>query len=332
MLAAGKVDRTSIDNAFMFLNTLRTNRKLEESRRASVAAAGEFKKSTMPYTQLTAPVNTNKMLVEKQAANLRSTLDRVGRTTDVDRSIGMRLAGERQINEGLLQNNSEFAQRTAMHSAQQSALNVDTMKYNLGVQDMNSEYMAKVRSELLKNPLPLMNDAALKNFIIGQNQNRQVREKKAIVNKYFDTVKDPKIRLDLENLSKEYTDHRTAGYTDAQAKFDARIHTSPTVSTEPETFLKSPEYKKWKMADETIEKRIREVRRPIDDAHMAVQAISYKEGGELKARKFQHSVNKDNNAARMKENALSVKEKEILYKAIFHNNEMLLKSLAVIFG
>jgi hypothetical protein len=130
----------------MYLNTIATNMKVGRSEGQAIAA-GLFQK---PYEkhQYIRDASTNKLLAEKQAANIRSQARNIAKSSsDLDKGTAVQL-------QGITQGQDIIAKGQAADQAQSSAVRAAQMESDARVDITNTKTLGQNRelaSEAFKN-------------------------------------------------------------------------------------------------------------------------------------------------------------------------------------
>lgn len=314
----------------MFASTLNTNRQLEKNRRKSVIAEGSFRESYMPQAPFISPLSSDIMFAQRSANELRSRFNRSSKSVNINDEVAAQLDVENQIADRMYNIQFGEKQRRDGINAQNANSVYQTNLHNLGVGNRNRLTAAKTEAELAKDPTSLLNHTAFTNFITAANQNRKVRSHGKAVDDYYKLINDKDLMLKVELAQKEYNDY-IATYDKTKADFEEK-NKGLTTDKKPVVFEGHSEEAAWKAKKDNLYKIIKTAMEPISVAKMKVEQLSmnpsyfssFKKGGNLQKERLK--------AKRIKEDSSNnIKEKELLYKAIFHNNEMLLKTLSILF-
>jgi len=333
--ALGNLDNLSISNAAMFASTLNANRQLEKNRRRSVIAEGSFRESYMPQAPFISPLNSDTMLAQRSANELRSRINRGTKSININDGIAAQLDVENQIADRMYAIQSGEKQRRDGINIQNANSTYQTNLHNLGVSNRNRSIAAKTEAELAKDPTDLLNHTAFTNFITSANQNFKVRSHGKAVDDYYKTINNKDVMSKVEVAQKAYKDH-IATYDATKTAFETANKAVVGVDGKPVVFEEHSAENAWKAKKEELYNAVKTAMEPISVAKMRVEQFSMnpsyfsnlstfnKKGGTLEREKLEAQKTKDSSSN-------NTKEKELLYKAIFHNNEILLKTLSILF-
>lgn len=317
--AIKNVDATDLGNATMFASALSTNRDLEKNRKKALAAS-YYTESYMPQAPLLFTGSMDSMLAEKNANALRSKLNRVSKNTNLETGINAQLEGEEQIAQNLGTVKHAEKQRRDNLLTTNANVNYQTTAHNLEIGNRNKARAAQITSEMFKDPTKLLNHTAFSNLVLANNQNAKVKDYKKAVSNYYDALNNEGLKTGLEDLRKRYEAHESKLVALREA-----YKTNPAIANN-KPFEESDSYLQWQNYKETLlnekEKLIEPVK--ISKLFLEKQSNMFKKGGNLQKKRSYVRENRQDSMIRLK-------EKELVYKAIFHNNEMLLKTLSVLF-
>lgn len=287
----------------------------------------QYFRTSTPYTLLT----------EQAAGNYSSQVNRIASTmADIDKATGARLRGAAQVEEMRTKGRvSDFEYNEKIRNAQDQS--------NLQIDSANTETLAKNRQ--------LVSDTLSK---LGQlNYNEQMLKTHNLNNlnlgvyQWLKNTKDAKNRSSLfEAYSNPEYLKLTTAYNDHQAKKPDLLK---TIENEwkskhkdkiwDESYAKSDtRYKDW----ETENTRYESILKPINNNYNMMKVATqmnipysyysdklnpwyFKKGGNLAPGEYLEAVRLQS------ESKIKVKEIEMFYKMIMHNNAMLQKSLIKVF-
>lgn len=287
----------------------------------------QYFRTSTPYTLLT----------EQAAGNYSSQVNRIASTmADIDKATGARLQGAAQVEEMRTKGRvSDFEYNEKIRNAQDQS--------NLQIDSANTETLAKNRQ--------LVSDTLSK---LGQlNYNEQMLKTHNLNNlnlgvyQWLKNTKDAKNRSSLfEAYSNPEYLKLTTAYNDHQAKKPDLLK---TIENEwkskhkdkiwDESYAKSDtRYKDW----ETENTRYESILKPINNNYNMMKVATqmnipysyysdklnpwyFKKGGNLAPGEYLEAVRLQS------ESKIKVKEIEMFYKMIMHNNAMLQKSLIKVF-
>ena len=317
------INNSDLSNAIMFANTLSTNRKLERDRIKSIAAEGSFRESGAATPVMLNIADPGIFNLAKEAGNFRSQARRIGKSVDINNSIAAQLEAEEKIQNVVSQadQNRKARMDSEKNAYIQSLNQVNT--YNLGVANRNRERAAKTEAAIIKSPMPLLNNNALTTFLHANNQNANVKEYNKKVNNYLDKINDPELKAKVEQATFKYEKHYNT-FTEVEKAFKEN-NTSGDL-----TFEKSKQYLDWEKTRKALQEEIDKLIEPVKAAKLdisrptSVSPFFNKKGGNLEKARFDL-------ASRKQAESNALKEKELAYKAIFKNQELLFKALAIMF-
>jgi len=332
----GTLDSTGIANGLMYLNTLGANAWIGNEQRKAISS-GLFQLPYMPHQYIRAD-KPYSLAANKQAADVNSQGKKIAASTsDLNQGNAIRLQALKQAS-GIIEKGQaldwerldKVREMQLKNNASVDSYNTQTLGKNRG---LTAEAMQKIH--LTNANQRNAQNTATNNWLTAWDKNYGLNQYKQNMAKYFDMTNDPK----LKSLSDEYTDFAgekgkasaLATYNANKANYD-KTHMPGGVNggTQYKPFEESDEYKQWQT---DITKKLDYLKLQMKPLELAQQKLNLdqqmlywrKEGGKMtKKEKIDIDNNKFNNVKRLKET-------ELTYKAIMHNNEMLQKALIKVF-
>ena len=289
------------------------------TRQAVIAGAVTLPGMSPEYVRITSP---EQIVANAQADAVRSKAGRLASSTsDLDKSTAISLEGTSKA-----ANIETAAAATAQEKLEalrnkQRELNYTTNKYNLGVEGENKLRMAEVEQKL------------------GQvGINKELSDAAATTNlthALLSTLEEDKVNKGLSAMYKAYTDPK---YTKARDKYLNIISEEGMAPFKDEydkltknkdykkEWEESAPYRKWLASKSSKLKYLQELSKTAEQIQLAMtyrQPLpTFKSGGD---------VSKLDVEREKSERERKIKNVEMTYKAIIHNNEMLQRALIKIF-
>lgn len=289
------------------------------TRQAVLAGAVTLPGMSPEYVRITSP---EQIVANAQADAVRSKAGRLASSTsDLDKSTAISLEGTSKA-----ANIETAAAATAQEKLEalrnkQRELNYTTNKYNLGVEGENRLRMAVVEQKL------------------GQvGINKELSDAAATTNlthALLSTIEEDKVNKGLSAIYKAYTDPK---YTKARDKYLNIISEEGMAPFKNEydelkknkdykkEWEESAPYRKWLASKSSKLKYLQELSKTAEQIQLAMtyrQPLpTFKSGGD---------VSKLDVEREKSERERKIKNVEMTYKAIIHNNEMLQRALIKIF-
>lgn len=327
----GGLDSTSIANGLMALNTYGANAWIGDEQRKAISA-GLYQLPYMPhqYLRVDKPYSLE---ANKQAAEVNSQGKRMAASTsDLNQGAAMRFQGLKQANDIITKGQGLDQERMDKIRGMQIESNAGVDSYNTQTLGKNrgltGEAMQKIH--LVNANQRNAQNTVTNNWLTAWDKNYGLNQYKQNMAKYFDMTNDPQ----LKSLSDEYTDFAgEKGQANTKALYEANKanydKTALHSGTPYPTFENSKEYKTWQEQSGKKLDFLKTQMKPMEKAQQQLnldqQMLYFKKGGGLtKEQKIDIDNAKFNNIKRLKET-------ELTYKAIMHNNEMLQKALIKVF-
>lgn len=336
----GNLDSTGIANGLMSLNTLGANAWIgDEQRKAISAGLFQFPYMQHQYLRVDKPYS---LAANKQAAEVNAQGKSIASSTsDLNQGNAIRLQALKQASgiiekgQGLDWERLDKARNLQLeNNASVDSYNTQTLGKNRG---LTAEAMQKIH--LTNANQHNAQNTATNNWLTAWDRNYGLNKYKQDMTKYFGLTKDPK----LKSLSDEYTRFISddGGKAEAKALYEKNKlafetanpgNTNNASNPYSKPFEESQEYKNWEKEGKRLFDNIQLASEPLkkaqEDLNFQREVLynwSGKSGGKLsKKDKMDIDNNKFNNTKRLKET-------ELTYKAIMHNNEMLQKALIKVF-
>lgn len=317
-------DTTDVANLAMFANTISTNRKAGDSQRK---AASEF--ALLPYVsqkhiRIDSPYT---VLGNKQATATRTSASRMASSiSDIDKSLGVMLEGENKANTILEKVNAMDVQRIdKLKSAQdEAAFKVNAMNTDILGKNRQTAAKAAQSIHLVNANQDLANNTAVNNLITALNRNIPNRRYNYYQEKLNTLTNDPAIKNATQAYKNILTDEGQAPYKTQWEKLKENTDYKAT-------WEESLPYKNWEKEKSRLQGILTTTQEPLSKTqfllNQALQAKIYgfKSGGSL-SRADRIAIQRDKSESQRR-----LKETEMAYKAIMHNNEMLQKALIKVF-
>jgi len=320
-----EVNPTDVANLGMYASTVASNKYIGDQQRQA-AAAGMYTMPTMSQNYMRID-KTNALEGEKQSAKILSQTKRIAdSTSDIDKGNAIRLEGMSKSNDLTTKAQQFDLARTDKLRSLQLDNNAKINQFNMGVLGKNRAMAA----EAFKN-IHLINanqrnaqNAAFGNVTRAVEKNYNSNQLNKSLKDYNTLVNDPKLKLKGEEYAKLAGDEGRRA-VDAEYQKMKEANTTGNLPPVEETQV----YKTWKERVKAMEDEIELLMAPIRAKQSEVQSwqtrMYLKKGGSLtKQEKIEIENLKNSHKSRMK-------EMELAYKAILHNNEMLQKALIKVF-
>ena len=289
------------------------------TRQAVLAGAVTLPGMSPEYVRITSP---EQIVANAQADAVRSKAGRLASSTsDLDKSTAISLEGTSKA-----ANIETAAAATAQEKLEalrnkQRELNYTTNKYNLGVEGENKLRMAGVEQKLGQVGISKeLSDAAattnLTHALLSTIEEDKVNKGLSAMYKAYTDPKYTKAREEYSNIVSE------EGMAPFKAKYD-KLKKNPDYKKEWE---ESAPYREWLASKSSKLKYLQELSKTAEQIQLAMtyrQPLpTFKSGGD---------VSKLDVEREKSERERKIKNVEMTYKAIIHNNEMLQRALIKIF-
>jgi hypothetical protein len=310
----------------MYANTVATNVQVGKNQRQAVADG----LVQLPYMkhQYMRTDRPNALLAEKMAAGVRSRAGQTARaSSDLDRATNIQLQGEAQSQNIVTQGQVEDQKRfdTIRGAQMESNARVDTANTKTLGQNRQLAGEAFKNIHLINSNQNVAQNTALNNYLLSANQNIPIEEHKRNQKLMYEAMKDPRIKQAVDS----YSQMQTEGYKPFEAQFKAEQARIGENEYPYKTFEESPYYTRWQAQLKNAKTAVDNLWEPIKGMQLAIQyqqpIQSAKKGGSL-SKDDQLEIQRDKNAS-----TANLKQTELIYKAILHNNEMLQKALIKVF-
>lgn len=329
-----KFDWTSllngVPNALMYMNTVAANRDIGNAQRNAVSA-GLYQLPYMPHTYLRVD-RPNTLFADKQAASVRSSAGRLaGNVSDIDKANAIRLQGEGQAADIETKGQQADLQRFDQLRGQQTENRSKIDQYNTSVLGKNRGMAADAFSKihLINANQILAQNTAANNFITAADRDFKVGQYKANMNKYWNMANDPKLKTQRDLYLKEAGEE---GQAAARKQYDDFVELAKkSGASYAKTFEESKYHTDWQTRIKNAEKALNLVMDPVRQYQSKLQfdqsTAFLKKGGTTGLSKQDHI---DIENAKYN-NTRKLKDTEMAFKAIIHNNEMLQRALIKVF-
>ncbi len=314
-------DATDISNALMYASTVNTNSQVGDAQRRAVADS-MYTVPYMPnqYMRIDSPYT---LQGEKQAAALESKAAGVaGDVSDIDKSMAARLTGAAQAS--AIRDKAHMAdqQRTDQMKAQQQQLNAKVAEANTKILGQNRALASQAfsKTHLINANEDLAQNAAFTNFVTAAARNLPAKQYKQNQTALYKAYTNPEYTGASEAYAKLNTD-------EGQAKYKTQYNADVKNLGYAKPWEESTHYKQWQDDVTKTKSRVETLYKPIQNLMIAQQFQQQllKSGGSL-SKQDKIDIQRDK-----AESVRELKELEMSFKAIMHNNEMLQKSLIRVF-
>ena len=322
----GRIDGIDVANALMYANTYATNVGMGNDQRKAIADS-LYNLPYMPHQYIRVD-RPNALLADKNAAQLRSQARAVASaTSDVDKAAAIQLEGATKANDLVTQGQTADLKRfDALRGAQMES-NARVDEYNTGVLGKNRALTGEAfkNIHLVNANQRLAQNTALNNLILAAKQNQPVKDYKLNNKVMYEAMRNPKLKEAVDNYSYMLDE----GANSYKAKFEEARQRIGANNYPFQSFETSPFYGEWQTQVKNARKAVDALYEPIEKLQLAQQfqqpLMFVKKGGTLsKADKLE--------LQRDKERATKdLKQAELVFKSIIHNNEMLQKALIKVF-
>ena len=309
----------------MYASTVAANKYIGNQQRQA-AAAGMYTLPTMSQNYMRID-KTNALEADKQSAKILSQTKRIAdSSSDIDKGNAIRL-------EGMSKANDLTTKAQQFDLARTDKLRNLQLENNAKVNQVNMGVLSKIRAMIanaFKN-IHLINanqrnaqNAAFGNVTRAVEKNYNSNQLTKTLNEYNAAINDPKLKLKGEEYAKLAGEE---GRKAVDAEYQ-KLKESNTTGTLP-PIEETAAYKTWQQRVKDMEAEIELMMAPIRLKQSEVQSwqnrMYMKKGGSLtRAEKIE--IEKLKNSHK-----INMKEMELAYKAILHNNEMLQKALIKVF-
>jgi hypothetical protein len=336
----GNIDATDLSNLAMYANTFGTNKRIGDEQRKAVSDS----MYTLPYMQQTY-IRADKpysIQTDKQVAEFESKAGRIANaTSDINKGMGVRLGAQTQVNAMRDKSNMADQQRTDQMKSQQTQANINVNKINTDILGKNRGLAAGAfkQTHLINANQDLSQNTALNNLVLAINKNIPVKEYKRNLGELYKYANDTKMKSAYDIYSKTNDDTNTEyGLAKYQVLYDK--YKKDNVGKTILPWEKSTYYDDWVTAKKNSETQYNIAMKPYQQATMRMQYqlpllygsdyqqphfLSFARGG-LLSKSDQIEIDDNRN-----EHTRKQKEAEMIFKAILHNDEMLIKSLIRVF-
>lgn len=319
-------DATDIANIAMFANTWAGNRKAgNEQRRAIAESMYSIPYLNQQYIRIDSPYA---LLGQKQAANVRTRARNIAKSTsDIDKSLAVRLEGEDKAGVIVDKANAMDKQRFDQLRSQQLGANAKVNAANTEILGKNRALAAGAFKgiHLVNANETMAQTTNLNNLITATSKNIPMKEYKQNQRVLFETYDNPKFKKAAEQVQIAQGEEGKKSYYDRwKENYD-----KTKLAGVAKEWADSDEYKEWQENVKQKQDYLKTFTDNIARIQMAqslqLPLLGLKSGGTLsKSEKLEIEREKSEYRRRLKET-------ELAYKAIMHNNEMLQKALIKVF-
>lgn len=325
-VAKGMLNPTNLANLAMYTSTVAANKQIGQAQRKAIAdSLYSLPGISQTYLRIDKP---STLLANKQAANVSSQASRIARaTSDLDKGRAIQLQGQAQASDIVAQGQQADLARIDKLRAAQLENKAQVDQYNTQVLAKNRALSAEAAKNLhlINANQILAQNAALANFIRSAEKNQGISEYKAAMDEYWKFANDPALKAQTEAYQKEAGPEgekaARAIYEEAKAAYKGTDYAK--------SFEESQEHAAWQKKVADLGKQLDLAMEPIRKKQMWMQLyqpmLYMKKGGGL-TREDKIAIDKEKFY-----NARRLKDTEMTYKAIMHNNEMLQKALIKVF-
>lgn len=308
----------------MYADTLATNKKSAEfQKRAAVEGIVKLP-GVSPLKIKTSSIYTPQ--AQKMAGDIQSRVGRMAAaTSDTSKADALRLEGMTKGNEMISKGQQLDQQRLDAVEAQQLAANAQAQQQNLqiGAQNKMSYAQAAQKIPLIDSNEVAAKGNAFQTLVHGEKQNRSGKEYNYWMDKFEEYRNSPELKSAVDLL-------QTHEKQLEKLKSDYEAKRTSSGGALPE-FEDSQVYKKWLKISTERKADFDKLYKPLEQMKQAASGaynkyvMGMKSGG---------SLTKEERSELQRENAeykMKMKELELFYKSIMHNNQMLQKALIKVF-
>ena len=322
--ASKNINAVDIVNVAMAANTLSANTRAAQAQKRA-ALAGIIQLPFMPKQHI--PISTPMSLAaEKQAGNIRTQARNIASSTsDINKSFGVLLAGEKQAADILGKGQAADIQTNEKLKAMQRESDFKTAAYNLEVLGKNKASVANaIKSiNLVDANKEIAQNTARNNLLIGLEKNLRVKENRKRWEELVNLQNDPEYNANVKRLAELSSPEEIQRRKDAFEKSKDKLTAS---KGEEKVWEKSEDYNQYKNDIKAIADIIQTHRDKYNSLYSAFQFSNlYRSGGSLSK---QDRIELEREKASLRS---AQKDKDLSYKMILQNNELLVKSLIKIF-
>ncbi len=324
------INPTSIANLGMYASTVGTNREAARLQKEA-ALAGITKMSGISPTKLsTASVFLPQ--AEKAAATITSKTGRMAKaTTDIDKGNAVQLEGVLKATESREKGMQMDQQRLDAIKNQQLNENARVQAFNQQVNAQNKASVAKAAQSipLIESNRLLANNAATQNMIHSIVKNASAEEYKNASAEVERLQNSPEMKELQEKAKLIYSKDRENYWRKLYEENKSKL--LPKSGEYTVSFENSDFYKKWQSEKDALKNRAELINTPYLEAIRKAQSAQHrwmlgmKKGGSL-TKAERSELQRENAQYKQK-----LKELELFYKSIMHNNDMLQKALIKVF-
>lgn len=321
-----------LTNTAMFANTTGANINIGNNRRMGIAAS-LFQKPYMPQTYLRLD-KPNSLFADKMAGDTRFRIGRTALMADLDKSNAIKLQGENQANEIMTKGHIADLARFDQVRNQQLENRTKIDQYNTGVLGENKAMTAAAFGKIydINAAQTLMNSGALNNYLASIARDIKTNQFKWNQNKTWNMMNDPNLKTAAEKHNLLIGEDE---YNKRKAAFEAKTPLIGIRGAPRGNFEDSSDYTNYQ----------RDIKNSLSNLEIMMQPLRYqqaktqfnqnvafiKKGGKTSLT-VKEQMEIDNNKESLRYNSLrKLKDTEMAFKSILHNNEMLQRSLTRIF-
>lgn len=320
-----KLDGTDLSNALMAANTYATNVAMGNDQRKAISdSLYQLPYMQHQYIRVDRP---NALLADKNAAQVKSQAKAIGSSvSDIDKAAAIQLEGMTKANDITTQGQTADLKRFDTLRGAQMESNAQVDEYNTGVLGKNrglaSDAFQKIH--LVNANQRLAQNTALNNWLLANKQNQTVKDYKLNNKIMYEAMRNPKIKEAVD----QYTYMQNEGQNPYKAKYEeakSRIGNNYPF----QSFETSPFYNDWLDQVKNARKAVDALYEPIEKLQLAQQyqqPLIYAKQGTSLTKQDRLELQRD------KERSVKdLKQSELVFKSILHNNEMLQRALIKVF-
>jgi hypothetical protein len=322
------ISPTNVSNALMFANTYATNVRAGNDQRKAIANS----LYQLPYMQhqYIRTDRPNTLLASKQAAQVRSQGKGVaGATSDLNLATAAQLQGEKQAQEIVSQGQTQDLNRFDKIRGMQLENNAQVDQYNTGVLGKNRGLVSEAfkNIHLTNANQAIAQNTNLNNYMLTTNKNIPIEQYKQNNRLMFEAMRNPEIKKAIDAYN--YVDQTER--SNWQKKYDEEVAKVGQDKYPFKSFEESPYYTPFQKQLTDAQQVLDNLYEPIKNLQLAQQyqqpLMFLKKGGSTGLTKLEKmELQRDKERA-----AKDIKETEMVYKAMMHNNEILQKALIRVF-
>ena len=315
------VNPKTIGNLALYGYVRGKNAQIADQTRQAVAAGAVTLPGMSPeYVRVTSP---EQIIAKAQSDAVRSKAGRLASSTsDLAKSMAISLEGTTKAASIETAAAATAQEKLEALRNKQRELNFTTNKYNLGVESQNKLKSAEIEQKLSQVGInkELADVAATTNLthaILGTMEEDRANKGLRAMYQAYTTPKYTKAREEYSNIASE------EGIAPFKAEYD-ELTKNPDYKKEWE---ESAPYRKWLASKSSKLKYLQELSKPMEQIQLAMSYRQpmpvFKSGGDVSKLDVENAKSEHNR---------KLKNMEMAYKAIMHNNEILQKALIKIFG